>query len=78
MASNLQFGRGSQLWTYWTKGPGLLRWRLSPHPWTTLRDALLSEGVPVSQASGLASNLFKAVFGYWPSEREGVNPVGRG
>jgi hypothetical protein len=30
------------------------------HPWTTLRDALISEGVPASQAAGLATNIMMA------------------
>jgi hypothetical protein len=32
----------------------------SPHPWATLRNALISEGVPVNQAAGLATNIMMA------------------
>lgn len=69
MASNLQYGRGSALWRYWTKGPGLLRWRLSPHPWTTLRAALAEEGVPAHELDGLTTNIYVAVFGHGPEHK---------
>lgn len=68
---------GRQLWNYWVKGPGLSKWRLSPHPWTTLRNLLLKY-MSKREADGLASRMFKAVFGYWPGERKGKNPVGKG
>lgn len=32
----------------------------SAHPWTTLRDALIKEGVPAEQADGLATNIMMA------------------
>jgi hypothetical protein len=69
MASNLQHGRGSALWRYWTKGPGLLLWRLSPHPWTTLRAALAEEGVPAHELDGLTTNIYVAVFGHGPTHK---------
>lgn len=69
---------GRQLRHYWTSGPGLARWAASAHPWTTLRNALISEGVSPTLADNLASSYFKDVFGYWPGERKGKNPVGRG
>lgn len=62
---------------YWTRGPGLAKWAESPTPWRTLV-AHLSKYMSLPQAQGLASNYFKAVFGYWPGERKGINPVGRG
>lgn len=62
---------------YWTRGAGLAKWATSAHPWTTLV-AHLSKHMPPHLAKGLASNYFKAVFGYWPGERKGQNPVGRG
>jgi hypothetical protein len=30
------------------------------HPWTKLRDELIKEGVPASQADGLATNIMMA------------------
>jgi hypothetical protein len=62
---------------YWTRGKGLARWVASPHPWTTLV-ALLSEHVSVGKAKRFASKWFKEVFGIWPGERKGDNPVGPG
>ena len=62
---------------YWTKGPGLAKWATSPKPYTTLV-ALLSKYMTPNQAKGLAANYFKAVFGLWPGERKGSNPVGPG
>jgi hypothetical protein len=58
--SRLQIGRGSKLWRYWTVGKGVARWMRALHPWTALRDALLSEGVPAGQANGLATNIMMA------------------
>lgn len=62
---------------YWTKGPGLARWKTSPHPWTTLV-GLLTKHVGPERAKGLASNYFHHVHGYWPGHRKGKNPVGPG
>jgi HK97 family phage prohead protease len=67
-ASNLQHGKGSKLWKYWTKGAGLARWVGHAHEWTALRDALLSEGVPVHSADGLATNIYTAVKGHGPNQ----------
>ncbi|NIH81694.1 HK97 family phage prohead protease [Amycolatopsis viridis] len=58
--SNLKYGPGSPLWEYWTGPEGLARYATSPHPWTALRDALISEGVPTSMADGLATNIMQA------------------
>jgi hypothetical protein len=71
MVSQLQFGRGSKLWTYWTKGNGLGRWLGSPTPYRTLRAELLSEGVPAHMADGLAANIYHAVLGRWPGKHDG-------
>ena len=46
MASDLNHGPGSKLWTYWTKGEGAAKWTGAIHKWTTLRDLLLKAGVP--------------------------------
>ncbi|MEU8636785.1 HK97 family phage prohead protease [Amycolatopsis sp. NPDC048633] len=58
--SNLKYGPGSPLWKYWTGPEGLARYGAAAEPWTTLRDALLKEGVPVTMADGLATNVMQA------------------
>ncbi|MFD4196626.1 HK97 family phage prohead protease [Amycolatopsis thermoflava] len=58
--SNLKYGPGSPLWKYWTGPEGFARYAGAPDPWTTLRNALLSEGVPASMANGLATNIMLA------------------
>jgi hypothetical protein len=68
--------RGYLKW-YWTKGPGLAKWRLSPHPWTALRRHLLGK-VPAQYLDATVSAWFEDVFGYPPSARGGNNPVGKG
>lgn len=69
---------GRKLWRYWTKGPGRAKWAGSAHPYTALVRALRAAGVPERSVKGLAANMFKAVFGIWPGERKGKNPVGKG
>lgn len=51
---------------YWTAGPGLAKWRGSPHPWTTLRDLLL-QYMSKAKATGLATEYFVRVFGHGPT-----------
>lgn len=58
--SGLKYGRGSDLWLYWVGPEGFARFASSPDPWTTLRDALIKEGVPASQADGLATEIMLA------------------
>lgn len=70
-------GNARKLERYWTAGPGLAKWATSPHPWSTLV-AHLSKHMSPAHAKGLASNYFHRVFGIWPGERKGANPVGRG
>lgn len=77
MASQLQV-RSPELWKYWTKGAGLAKWSGSPHPYTALVNALIKAGVDAKSVHGLAANIFKAVKGIWPSERQGKNPRGHG
>lgn len=77
MASKLEL-TSPQLWEYWTKGKGLAKWVGSPHPYTALTAALLAAGVPAHSVHGLAANIFHGVKGYWPSERQGANPAGKG
>lgn len=61
-ASDLEYGHGSALWEYWTKGGGLAKWSGAVHKWTTLRDLLLAAGVPAHSADGLATNIIMAVM----------------
>lgn len=68
--------RGYLKW-YWTKGPGLAKWRLSPHPWTALRWHLLGK-VPLQYLDETVSAWFEDVFGYPPGARKGKNPIGKG
>lgn len=67
---------------YWTRGEGLGRWATHPHPWRTLRRLLqeirVKHGRGPRDPEGLASHYFKVVFGIWPGERKGDNPVGPG
>ncbi|QRP48000.1 HK97 family phage prohead protease [Amycolatopsis sp. FDAARGOS 1241] len=58
--SNLKYGPGSPLWKYWTGPEGFARYAGAPDPWTTLRAALLKEGVPVSMVDGLTTNIMQA------------------
>lgn len=68
---------GDELEAYWTRGKGLARWRLHPHPWRRLR-GLLRKHPGIHDPEGLASHYFHVVFGYWPGERKGENAVGPG
>jgi phage portal protein BeeE len=61
---------------YWTKGEGLAKWASHPHPWTALRDHLRKH--VGSRAEEIASQWFHDVFGIWPGEREGDDPLGPG
>jgi HK97 family phage prohead protease len=60
MSSDLQFGKGSDLWDYWVHGKGTVRWMKAADPWTTLRNLLIKEGVPAREAPGLATNIMQA------------------
>lgn len=68
---------GDEFQAYWTRGKGLARWSTKPHPWRTLR-RLLRKHPGIRDAEGLASHYFHVVFGIWPGERKGDNPVGPG
>lgn len=68
---------GDQLKHYWTKGPGLLKWKTKKHPWTALKNHLVKY-VGAERAKRIASQWFKEVFGYWPGSRKGKNPTGPG
>lgn len=60
--SELEFGHGSALWKYWTKGEGLAKWSGAVHKWRTLRDLLLAAGVPAHSVDGLTTNIIMAVM----------------
>lgn len=77
MDTHLGDHKARKLEHYWTRGAGLARWANNAHPWTTLV-ALLTPHVGPVNAKGLASTYFHKVFGIWPGERKGENPVGRG
>lgn len=68
---------GDEFQAYWTRGKGLKRWSTHPHPWETLHRLLLKHP-GIRDAEGLASHYFHVVFGIWPGERKGNNPVGPG
>lgn len=53
---------------YWTKGEGLARWAMSPHPYTMLVRQLQSEKVPEKYVHGLAAKYYHAVFHVWPGD----------
>lgn len=67
----------NQLREYWTRGEGLAKWADSPHPWTALYHHLI-KFMPAGEAKRTAAQWFHAVFGIWPGERAGDNPVGPG
>lgn len=70
-------GNARRLKRWWTKGEGRKKWVGSAHPWTTLRNHL-AKRMPIGMAERTASQWFKEVFGIWPGERKGNNPVGPG
>ena len=68
----------NQLKHYWTKDPrGLAKWVGHLHPWTALRNHL-RKYVGQERANRIASQWFHEVFGIWPGERKGQNPLGPG
>jgi hypothetical protein len=78
LAREARAGRGGeQLKSYWTKGAGLKKWSTHAHPWTALRDHLVKY-MSTERADRTASEWFHDVFGMWPGERKGSNPVGPG
>ncbi len=68
--------RGYLKW-YWTKGPGLAKWAKSPHPYTALKRHL-ADKVPLQHLDEIVAQWFHDVFGIWPGERKGKNPIGPG
>ena len=69
--SNLQFGQGSPLWKFWTKGEGAAKWKGSKNKWTTLNNLLKAVGVPADEVDGLTTNIIQAVLpGYMDSKQK--------
>lgn len=68
---------GMRLKQYWTRGEGLAKWAGSAHPWTALYKHL-NDHMPAGKAKRTAAAWFHSVFGIWPGERKGKNPVGPG
>ncbi|GAA2855341.1 hypothetical protein GCM10010472_10780 [Pseudonocardia halophobica] len=62
---------------YWKHGEGLAKWAGKAHPWTALYRQLVKHVGP-TRAKRIASQWFHDVFGIWPGERKGTNPVGKG
>lgn len=66
-----------QLHHYWTRGEGLAKWAKNPHPWTALYRHLVKHVGP-ERAKRMAAQWHKEVFGIWPGEKAGKNPLGPG
>jgi hypothetical protein len=61
---------GSNLRRYWTKGPGLAKWRTSPTPWRTLKK-FLSKYLSGETLEATTSAWYMAVFGRPAGRRRG-------
>jgi hypothetical protein len=77
VVANPKPGSPGYLKWYWTKGPGLAKWVKSPHPYTALKRHLLGK-VPTAYLDQTVAQWFHDVFGIWPGERKGKNPLGKG
>lgn len=67
-----------QLHHYWTKDPrGLAKWVKNPHPATALHRHLMKY-VGSERAWEMANVWHHEVFGIYPGEKKGHNPVGPG
>ena len=78
LRADLHPGDPTALKHYWTRGKGLAKWATKPHPWTALYRHLLRYLKNPEYAKRVASQWFHDVFGIWPGERKGKNPIGRG
>jgi len=77
ITKSVQGGKpGSWEWQ-WKVGKLRKKWIGRPHPWTAL-ERHLAHHMPAPLAKRTAAQWFKDVFGIWPGERKGKNPVGRG
>lgn len=64
---------------YWTRDPiGLRRWVHAEHPATTLHALLMEHGISSERAWEMANVWHKEVFGIYPGEKKGKNPLGPG
>lgn len=60
-ASGLQATKnGRKLWKWLTSAEGTAHFAGSPHPWTALKNFLMSKGVPAGKAEGEATNIMMA------------------
>jgi hypothetical protein len=76
--ADLRPGDPGYLKHYWTQtAEGLAKWANHAHPWTALYGHL-KKHMADEMAKRVASQWFHDVKGYWPAEREGQNPAGRG
>jgi hypothetical protein len=67
-----------QLHHYWTRNPeGLAKWVRSPHPTRALHRHLMKY-VGSERAWEMANVWHKEVFGIYPGEKKGRNPLGPG
>lgn len=78
LRADLRPGDPGQLKRYWLSKEGLAKWATKPHPWTALYRAILRHVGNPEKAKRIASQWFHDHFGYWPGERKGKNPVGKG
>ena len=69
---------GNNLKKYWLSKEGLAKWATKPHPWTALYHHILKHVGNPEKAKRIASQWFHDHFGYWPGDRKGKNPVGKG
>ena len=71
-------GHGGSSWEHqWKYGKLRKKWIGHPHPVTELHRHL-SHHMPSEMAWRTANQWYKDLFGIWPAERKGKNPVGRG
>ncbi len=70
-ASNLKYGKGSPLWSYWTKGEGAAKWTGAAHKWSTLNKLLKAAGVPAGEVDGLTTNIIMAVMPEYMKQKKG-------
>ena len=61
----------------WKHGKLAKKWIGHPHPWTALYHHLRKH-MPDEMAKRTAAQWHHDVFGIWPGEKRGKNPVGPG
>lgn len=71
-------GHGGSSWEeQWKHGKLAKKWIGHPHPWTALYHHLRKH-MPDEMAKRTAAQWHHDVFGIWPGEKKGKNPVGPG